>query len=51
MRGLVFQAAGVAKPLASMKRMVDAGHMVIFDSEGSYVYHKAAGEINQLGEE
>lgn len=50
-RGMTFTAAGVAKPLASVKRMTMEGHMVVFDEEMSYVYNKKTGELNMLREE
>ena len=50
-RGMVFQAAGVAKPLGSVKKMLQAGHRVVFDSEASYVLNKTTGETNILREE
>ena len=51
MRRMTMQAAPVAKPLASVKKICDAGHLVIFDNEGSYIFNKYTGEINQLREE
>ena len=50
-RGMVFTGAPVSKPLASVKRICSAGHIVIFDDEGSYIYNKATGEVNLLREE
>ena len=47
-RGMVFQAAGVAKPLCSVDRLIEANHIVLFDSEGSYIWNKRTGEINML---
>ena len=41
----------MAKPLASVMKMVKEGHTVVFDSQGSYVYHKYTGEVNALREE
>ena len=37
MRAMTFQAAPVAKPLGSVKRICQAGHDVIFDEDGSYI--------------
>ena len=51
MRGMVFQAAGVAKPLGSVKKMLQAGHRVVFDYECSYILNKSTGETNVLREE
>ena len=46
-----FQACDVTRPLASVKKICKAGHMVIFDEEGSYIYNKVTGEINMLRED
>ena len=51
LRAMTFQAAPVAKPLGSVKKMCQAGHMVVFDDEGSYIYNKNTQEINWLREE
>jgi hypothetical protein len=51
LRAMTFQAAPVAKPLGSVKRMCDSGHTVVFDDDGSYVQNKTTGEINWLREE
>ena len=50
-RAMTFQAAPVAKPLGSVKRICAAGHVVIFDEDGSYILNKATGELNWLREE
>ena len=50
-RAMRFQAAGVAKPLGSVKRMIMAHHRVVFDEEGSYIENKVTGEVNMLREE
>ena len=50
-RGMTFQAAGVAKPLGSVKRMLQTGHRVVFDEGGSYIENKRTGEINWMREE
>ena len=53
MRGMTFQACDVTKPLASVKRMVDAGHAVIFSPEemgGSFVLNLLTGEGEPLFE-
>ena len=49
-RSMRICAAPVAMPLASVKKMCTAGHMVVFDSDGSYIMNKQSGEINQLRE-
>ena len=46
LRGMVFQGAPVAKPLASVKKICQAGHMVIFDEGNSFIYNKTIGEVN-----
>ena len=51
MRGMVFQAAGVEKPLCSVEKLCEADHVVWFASEGSYMYNKASGECNALRRE
>ena len=45
------QAAAVSRPLASVKKICEAGHMVIFDDQVSYLYNKSTGEVNYLREE
>ena len=39
-RAMTFQAAPVAKPLGSVKKICQAGHIVVFDDEGLYIYNK-----------
>ena len=46
LRAMTFQVAPVAKPLGSVQRICAAGHMVVFDSEGSYIVNKQTGELN-----
>ena len=48
---MTFQAAPVAKPLGSFKRIFQAGHCVVFDEDGSYILNKIAGELNWLRED
>ena len=50
-RKMTMQAAGVAKPLASVKMMCEAGHVVVFDEDGSYMLNKLTGEVNYFREE
>jgi hypothetical protein len=50
-RSMTVQAAPVTKPLASVMRIVRAGHMVVFDNAGSYIYNKETRELNMLREE
>ncbi len=40
---MVFQATDVRKPLASVSRIVEKGNTVVFDSDRSYILHKASG--------
>lgn len=42
--GMEVQIADVKKTLASVARMCEAGNRVVFDSQGSYVEHKASGK-------
>ena len=37
---LLFQVAGINKPLVSVSRLIDEGWRVVFDVEGSYLLHK-----------
>ena len=39
---LLFQVAGINKPLVSVSRLIDKGWKVVFDIEGSYLLHKAS---------
>ena len=48
LRGITFQAAGVAKGLLSVEKMNESGHVVVFDGDDSYVVNKWTGEMNQL---
>jgi hypothetical protein len=50
-RKMKMQAAEVSKPLASVKRICEAGHTVVFDEDGSFMYNKTTGEINYFREE
>jgi len=50
-RAMAFTAAPVARPLGSVKKICKAGHRVVFDDEGSYIYNKYTGEVNMLREE
>ena len=43
MQAMTFQAAPVAKPFGSVKRICQAGHYVIFDEDGSYIVNKITG--------
>ena len=45
------RAAAVSRPLASVKKTCEAGHMVIFDDQVSYLYNKSSSEVNYLREE
>ena len=48
---MTFQVAAEAKPVGSVKRICDAGHMIVFDSEGSYIVSKMTGDLNWLRED
>ena len=51
MRGMVFSAAGVKKPLGSVQKMNEAGHMVVFDGPDSFILHKKTQEVNMMRQE
>ena len=48
LKGLTFQAAGVAKPLLSAEKLNQAGKLVIFDGDDSCIFDKFTGEVNRL---
>ena len=48
---MIFQAAPVAKPLGSVKKICQVGHIVVFDHDGSYVYNKEYQELNWMRED
>ena len=41
---LLFQIAGINKPLVSVSKLIDEGWRVIFDADGSYLLHKQTGK-------
>ena len=45
------QAAPVDRPLGSVKKVCDANHIVVFDSDGSHILNKGANEVTWLREE
>eukprot|EP00973_Karenia_brevis_P052565 7302161-Karenia_brevis.AAC.1 len=45
-----FQVADVTKPLASVTRICQAGHRVVFDSNGSFIEDKQSGHREWLRE-
>ena len=45
------QTAPVAKPLGSVDRICETGHLVVFDCDGSYILNKTTGEPNWLRKE
>ena len=45
------QTAPVAKPLGSVDRICETGHLVVFDCDGSYILNKTTGELNWLRKE
>ena len=47
-RGMLMRGAPVSKPLASVKRLCQAGHTVVFDEQGSFIVNRSTGEINWL---
>eukprot|EP00973_Karenia_brevis_P041300 5715833-Karenia_brevis.AAC.1 len=42
-KSMRFQVADVTKPLASVMRICQAEHRVVFDSDGSYIEDKHTG--------
>ena len=51
-RGFVFQVADkVTRPLGSVSRMISKGNQVVFDSRGSYIYHRPTGAVTWLRQE
>ena len=45
------RAAPVTKPLGSVKNICAAGHVIVFDDDGSFILNKSTGETNWLREE
>ena len=43
-REMAFQVTGVNKVLASVSRMNEKGHVVVYDGDNSYIQNKATGE-------
>ena len=41
---LLFQIAGINKPLVSVSKLIDEGWRVVFDAEESFLLHKATGK-------
>ena len=50
MRTMQFQKTKVTRPLGSVKRIAGAGHTVVFDDEGSFLYNKQSGDVTWLRE-
>ena len=48
---MTFQIGDVSGPLGSVRRMAMAGNTVVFDSEGSYIIHKATGAMTTIHDE
>ena len=54
LKAMTFQACDATKPLASVKRMMDAGHAVVFAPDelgGSFILNLHSGEDEPLVEE
>ena len=51
LRSMMYQVAKVTKPLGSVSRICKAGHAVVFDDEGSFIYNKSTGSVDWLREE
>jgi hypothetical protein len=45
---MTFQIGDVSGPLGSVRKMVEAGNRVVFDSEGSYIEQKSTGAITAI---
>ena len=53
-RSMTFQKCDVTKPLASVKRILEKGHAVVFSPAewgGSYIYNLQTHEMEELVEE
>ena len=48
MRSITAQVADVNTALLSVRKMIKAGHRVVFDDEGSYIEDKESGEWMEL---
>ena len=48
---MTFQMADINKPLASVRRMCEAGNRVVFDEEGSYIENKKTGRKTGMQKE
>ena len=46
-----FQVCDVTRPLGSVFRICEAGHVVVFDKEGSFILNNENCEINWRREE
>ena len=51
MKGIKFQAAGVAKPLLSAEKLNQSGQLVIFDGDQSAIINKKSHEVTALRRE
>jgi hypothetical protein len=47
-RSMVFQVTGVNKALASVSRMCEKGHIVVFNWAYSYMQNKTSGDVIPL---
>eukprot|EP00969_Alexandrium_andersonii_P000119 5376-Alexandrium_andersonii.AAC.2 len=45
------QIADVKKPLASVRRICQAGNRVVFDEQGSYIEHKHTGMRTRIDQD
>ena len=48
---LVFQLAGINKPLISVSKLIEAGYRVVFEEENSYIMHKKTRKIIKMTKE
>ena len=43
-RSMKVQVAEVSRPLARVKRICEASHIMVFDEDGTFISNKMAGE-------
>ena len=50
-RGVIRKATPETKPLGSITKICQAGDMVVYDEEGSFIIKKSVGAVNWMREE
>ena len=48
---VMFQVAGIHKPLVSVSKLIEAGYRVVFDTDNSYIIHKKTKQIIKMRKE